>query len=137
MIWVLEIMFEFERIAEQRILDAIARGELDNLPGAGAPLELDDDALVPQEMRLAFRVLRNAGYVPEEVRLRREISDLESIIRHPAGDPAERRALKRLALLRARLASRRGRELAFDVEARCWGKTLEALSLSTARTRNG
>jgi hypothetical protein len=128
-------MFEFERFAEQRILDAIARGELDNLPGAGAPLDLDDDALVPQEMRLAFRVLRNAGYVPEEVRLCREISDLESIIRDPADDPAQQRALNRLALLRTRLATRRGSESAFDLDVRYREKILEALSPSAAKTR--
>ena len=126
-------MFEFERIAEQRILDAIARGELDNLPGAGAPLDLDDDALVPAEMRLAFRVLKNAGFIPEEVRLRREISDLEAIMRDPAGDPAQQRALKRLALLRTRLASRRGRETAFDVEAEYREKVLNALSRPAGR----
>lgn len=121
-------MFEFERIAEQRILDAIGRGELDNLPGAGAPLDLDDDALVPPEMRLAYRVLKNAGYVPEEVRLRREISDLEAIMRDPAGDPAQRRALKRLALLRTRLAGRRGRETSLHMELAYREKILNALS---------
>lgn len=129
-------MFEFERIVEQRILDAIGRGEFDNLPGAGAPLNLDDDALVPPEMRLAFRVLKNAGYVPEEVRLRREISDLESIMREPAGDPAQRRALKRLALLRTRLAGRRGRETALDLQAAYREKILNALSNPAGKKRN-
>ena len=121
-------MFEFERIAEQRILDAIARGELDNLPGAGAPLDLDDDSLVPPEMRLVFRVLKNAGYLPEEMYLRREITDLEAIARSPAENESHRRALKRLALLRTRLAARRGREPSFDLETRYRKKILDALS---------
>ncbi len=128
-------MFEFERIVEQRILDAIGRGELDDLPGAEKPLNLDDDALVPPEMRLAFRVLKNAGYVPEEVRLRREISDLEAIMRDPPGDPAQRRALKRLALLRTRLAGRRGRETALDVEAAYREKILDALSKAAGKNQ--
>lgn len=131
------MMFEFEKIAEQRILDAIARGELDNLPGAGAPLDLDDDALVPPEMRLAYRVLKNAGYVPEEVRLRREIADLESVLREPADDPAQRRSLKRLALLRTRLVGQRGGESAFHLEARYREKILRALSPPGARTEDG
>lgn len=127
-------MFDFERIAEQRILEAIARGELDHLPGAGAPLVLDDDSLVPPEMRLAFRVLMNAGYVPEEVRLRREISDFEAVMRDPGGDPAQRRALKRLALLKARLAARRGREPGFHLEARYREKLLNALAKPRLKT---
>lgn len=121
-------MLNFEKIAEQRILDAIARGELDNLPGAGRPLDLDDDSLVPAELRLAHRMLKNAGYVPEEVRLKREIADLESMVSGPAPDPAQRRALKRLELLKAKLAARRGREPAFEVESAYRWKILEALA---------
>jgi len=59
-------MLEF--IAEQKIAEAIARGELDALPGAGRPLELDDDALIPEELRAANRILKNAGLTPTEVR---------------------------------------------------------------------
>ena len=59
-------MLEF--IAEQRIVEAIAKGELDELPGAGRPLELDDDTLVPEELRVAHRILKNAGVAPPEVR---------------------------------------------------------------------
>jgi len=54
-------------IAERKIAEAIARGEFDNLPGAGKPLELDDDALVPEELRVANRILRNAGFVPPQI----------------------------------------------------------------------
>jgi hypothetical protein len=55
-------------IAEQRIAEAIANGELDDLPGTGKALELDDDALVPEELRVAYRILKNAGVAPPEVR---------------------------------------------------------------------
>ena len=58
----------FDLIAERKIAEALSRGEFDDLPGAGRPLELDDDALVPEDMRMAHRILRNAGYAPEEVR---------------------------------------------------------------------
>ena len=58
-------MLEF--IAEQKIAEAVSRGELDNLPGEGRPLELDDDALIPEDLRLAYRILKNAGFVPPEV----------------------------------------------------------------------
>jgi hypothetical protein len=54
-------------IVEQRIAEALSKGELDALPGAGRPLELDDDALIPEELRLAYRILKNAGCVPAEV----------------------------------------------------------------------
>lgn len=53
-----------EAVAEERIQEAIRRGDFDNLPGTGKPLELDDDLLVPPELRVANRVLKNAGLVP-------------------------------------------------------------------------
>ena len=50
-------------IAEDRIAKAIARGELDNLPGQGRPLDLDDeDPLLPAELRMAKRILKNSGF---------------------------------------------------------------------------
>ena len=88
-------MLEF--IAEQRIAEAIAKGELDDLPGAGRPLDLDDDAHVPEELRLAYRILRNAGYVPPEVETLNQIAQLERIA---VGDAT---AMNKLMLLRAKI----------------------------------
>jgi len=99
-------MLSFERIAEQKILEALARGEFDDLPGAGRRLLLDDDTLVPQDLRLAHRILKNAGFVPPEVEARRRIADLERLLFE--GDDtldaaARARAANKLALLRTRI----------------------------------
>jgi len=89
-----------ESIAERRIGEAVANGELDNLPGAGKPLELDDDALVPEELRCAYRI-------PEERRLRSARaragqSDQSARVPGASGRNRCRRALPRRA--QARLA---------------------------------
>jgi len=60
-------MLALELIAERKIAEAAAQGEFDNLPGAGQPLDLDEDPLVPEEQRMANRILRNAGFKPPEV----------------------------------------------------------------------
>lgn len=99
-------MLVFDIIAEARIAEASARGEFKDLPGAGRPLELDDDRLVPPELRVAYRMLKNAGFVPPEIEARREITGLRAIIASlggESGEPARRRALTRLALLEERL----------------------------------
>ena len=101
-------MSGLDRIAEQREREAIAAGELDDLPGAGKPLVLDDDSGVPPELRAAYRVLRNAGLVPEEVLLRRDIHGLEAAIARLAAGAERSAAQRRLVLLRARLESRGG-----------------------------
>lgn len=61
----------FDRIAEERIARALAAGEFDALPGSGRPLDLGDDLLVPPEVRMANRILKNAGCLPPELEAKR------------------------------------------------------------------
>ena len=92
----------FDILAEQRIADAIRRGEFDHLPGAGRPLDLQDEPLVEPEQRMANRILRNAGVAPAEVLLRREIAELRAQLAGAHGDERER-IRQRLVMLAARL----------------------------------
>ncbi len=80
------------RLVEARIQEARARGELDDLPGAGQPLPDDDLAGLPREERLAARVLRSGRAVPEEVRLLKELETLRAEREH-ATDERERSRL--------------------------------------------
>jgi hypothetical protein len=66
----------YETLIEQRIREATERGEFADLPGAGQPKQLDDDLLVPEEVRVAHRILKNAGYVPPEAQQVSEINQL-------------------------------------------------------------
>lgn len=96
-------MLSFEKIAEQRIAEAVERGELSGLEGEGEPLRLDDDAMIPEELRMANRVLVNAGFLPEGVTLRARIADA-LVEQQAAKEPHHAaRAGKKLALLLARL----------------------------------
>lgn len=92
-----------DALAEARIEQAIARGDLDGLPGAGRPLVLDDDRLIPEELRAAYRILKNAGFVPPEIEARRDVADLVALLATLDDDDAQRRARAKLALLEARL----------------------------------
>jgi len=94
----------FDLIAERKIAEALARGELDNLPGEGRPLELDDDVLIPEELRAAYRILKNAGFVPPEVQALNDIASLERFVNQQEVDAAARaKAVRKLALLRTRI----------------------------------
>ncbi|ATJ81563.1 DnaJ family domain-containing protein [Halomonas beimenensis] len=98
-----------DRLAEAQIRQALERGELDRLPGRGRPLELDDDSLVPEALRAGYRLLKNAGFLPPELELVREIREVESLIARLDHGEERKRACARLNLLRSRLQSR-GRE---------------------------
>ncbi|MFH2104192.1 MAG: DUF1992 domain-containing protein [Chloroflexota bacterium] len=58
------------------IQEAIARGEFDNLPGKGKPVDLSDYFNTPEEVRLAYSVLKSADVLPEEAEILKEITIL-------------------------------------------------------------
>ena len=53
-------------IAEEKIREAQAEGAFDNLPGRGRPLQYEDDSGIPPDLRMAYKVLKNAGCLPPE-----------------------------------------------------------------------
>ncbi len=70
----------FRTIAEGKIREAVLNGEFDNLPNKGKPLDLDDTAHIPEELRAAYTILKNAGVLPEEMELKKEIISLQKMI---------------------------------------------------------
>lgn len=93
------------RIAEAKIQDAMERGDFDALPGRGKPLQFEDMSGVPADMRMGYKILRNAGVAPPEVELRREVYRLDRQI-------AETRDPSAIAELRRR---RRGSDLSLAI----------------------
>jgi hypothetical protein len=68
------------KIAERKIKEAMEKGELDDLPGRGEPLILEDDSRVPEDLRLTYKVLKNADCLPPEIELRKEIRQMEDLL---------------------------------------------------------
>jgi hypothetical protein len=69
---------DFEKIAEEKIKEAMERGEFDNLEGNGKPLRyLDAYFATPESVRLGYSILKNSGFLPEEVTLLKEINSLK------------------------------------------------------------
>ena len=70
----------FERIVEAMIKEAMERGEFDNLPGKGKPIDLTEYFETPEEVRLANSVLKSAGMTSREVDLLKEIAELKQVM---------------------------------------------------------
>src|SRR5512137_400950 len=83
-----------DRLVDEMIRDAMARGEFDNLPGAGKPQSLDSYFAAPEDLRMAWSVLKNAGYLPEEVELMKDVATLRERLAAALSD-AERVKLKK------------------------------------------
>jgi hypothetical protein len=69
-----------DRIVESLIKEAQERGEFDNLPGKGKPIDLSDYFETPEEVRLVQSVLKNAGMTTPEVTLLKEIAGLRQVL---------------------------------------------------------
>jgi hypothetical protein len=82
-------------LAESKIRAAMAEGLFDDLPGKGRPLPLDDLSRVPPDLRMGFKLLRNAGCLPPELEARKEAARLGTLMA-ATGDEAERARLSRL-----------------------------------------
>jgi hypothetical protein len=82
------------KAVEEAIRAARERGEFDNLKGRGKPLDHTEYFSQPEELRVAHHLLRNAGFVPEEVELLREASELRERLR-ACSDESERNRLAR------------------------------------------
>ncbi len=105
----------FEQIVEERIKKAQYKGEFENLNGAGRPLEFSDDRHVPEDLRLAYKILKNADFLPPEIELKKEIHRTEELLANTK-DAAERyRALKKLNFLIMKFNSTRSSDARFDM----------------------
>lgn len=89
----------------------MTQGEFTNLPGAGKPLDLEEYFSTPEELRMAFSILKNANCFPAEVELLRELARLDETLKQTSDD-ATRREVQRTILNRrtelAMMLERRG-----------------------------
>ncbi len=89
-------MIVFQKIIEQRIKDAQKKGDFDNLPGKGEPLEVEDNSHVPEELRLVYKILKNANCVPPEVQLRKDIRVMEDMLEGMKDEKEKYRHIKKI-----------------------------------------
>jgi hypothetical protein len=76
-----DVMWLLDEWVEKHIQQAQNKGEFDNLPGYGKPLQLDDDSAVPEDLRAGYRLLKNAGYLPSELQDRKDALQLADLLR--------------------------------------------------------
>lgn len=113
----------FHPIVEEKILEAQKAGAFDNLPGKGKPLELDDLSWVPEELRVAYHILRNAHLLPPEVDLLKEIHRLEDLLQYIEDESDRRATLKGIQWKMIRLDLLKRRSLPLQT-VRYYGKKL-------------
>lgn len=84
------------KIAEQKIREAMARGEFDNLPFHGQPIIPEDLSGVPEHLRMTYKIMKNAGILPQEMQLKQDIVTLHQLIAACEDDEEKRRMHKKM-----------------------------------------
>jgi hypothetical protein len=107
-------VFLLEIMAENKIREAMAKGEFANLPGAGKPLRIEDDSMIPDDLRVAYKILRNAGCIPPELEVRKEIITLRGLLRTIEDEGAKREKIQELNYKLMKLGVMRRRMVTLD-----------------------
>jgi len=115
----------FEKIVEERILKAQKMGEFENLPGTGKSLAFEDNRFISEELRLAYKILKNADCLPVEIELKKEIKQTEDLLAGMQETSEKYRTLKKLNFLILKLNSTRDTSIAHEMPQVYTGKLVE------------
>jgi hypothetical protein len=112
-----------QRVVEEKIGEAQKAGAFDNLPGAGKPLRLEDLSWVPEDLRVAYTILKNAHVLPPEVELLKQIHTIENLLKYVEDGPQKKDLVKQVQWKMIRLDLLRRRSLDLG-KVRLYGKRL-------------
>jgi hypothetical protein len=124
----------FNKIVEERIRKAQKKGEFKNLKGSGKPLDLLDDQAVAEELRLAYKILKNADCLPPEIELKKEIQQTEELLRGMGDTAAKYRTMKKLNYLIMKLNTLRNTSIEFEAPQKYSDKMIKKLESSASRS---
>ena len=126
----------FIKIVEQRIREAQEKGEFDNLEGSGKPLDLAADQSVAEELRLAYKILKNADCLPPEIELKKEIRQTEEMLTGMSETAEKYRMMKKLNFLILKLNTLRQSSVVFDEPQKYSDKIIKKLESSVSKARD-
>lgn len=117
----------FSKIVEERIRGAQKKGEFKNLEGSGKPLVFEDDRCVSEELRLTYKILKNADCLPPEIELKKDIERTEDLLSGMQDTAEKYRTLKKLNYLIMKLNSIRNISIELDMPQQYSTKLVERL----------
>jgi hypothetical protein len=116
-------------IAERRIAQAIKDGTLNTESWKNKPLPLDKvDAFVPDDLKMAYKILKNSGFVPPEVETRKEVQRLEDLIAATEDEHLRLKQMKKLNVLMMKLDAQRSRPSSIQNDDGYYKKVVEKIT---------
>lgn len=94
-------------IAEQKIAEAMRERDLNSPKWKNKPLPLEDDRFVPDDLKMAYKILKNSGYLPPEIEERKEVKKLEDLIASTEDEHERLKQMKKLNVLLMKVDAKR------------------------------
>lgn len=87
----------FENLVEAKIQKAMEEGVFKNLKGKGKPIDLSKYYGMPEHLRIGYHILKNSGFLPEEVRLKKEMELIKEKMRRCRSEKSKNKLMKELS----------------------------------------
>jgi len=120
-------------IAERRIAQAIEDGTLQTDSWKNKPLPLDDDSFIPDDLKMAYKILKNSGFVPPEIETRKDIQKLEDLISQTEDEHQRVKQMKKLSVLLMKLDNQRSRPASIDTDEEYYRRIVEKVTIRSGK----
>ena len=90
------MLIAWMKLVEKRIKEAEEEGAFDNLPGKYKPIRLEDYSNIPDDLRIAYKILKNAGVLPPELQLKKEILRMEDLLENVSDEKEAYKLIKEI-----------------------------------------
>ena len=105
------------------------RGDFDNLSGRGQKIIFEDDSMVPEDLRMAYKILKNAGYVPQDFLEDKEIVTASELLAAATDEQERYRQMQKLNYLIMKVNTRRRRPVNLEKDQVYYQKVVERTSV--------
>ena len=85
-----------EKFVEEQVRRAIEAGEFDDLAGKGKPIDLRAYFETPEDLRLAYSILKSNNFVPEEVEILKDVDALKKRLEASSDEEKKSRLKKEI-----------------------------------------
>jgi hypothetical protein len=116
-------------IAEQKIAQALQERDLNSPKWKNKPLPLDDDRFVPDDLKMAYKILKNSGYLPPEIEERKEVKRLEDLIACTEDEHERLKQMKKLNVLLMKIDEHRSSPVNIADRQDYYQKIVERITL--------
>jgi hypothetical protein len=116
-------------IAEQKIAQAMQERDLNSPKWKNKPLPLEDDRFVPDDLKMAYKILKNSGYLPPEIEDRKEVKRIEDLIAATEDEHERLKQMKKLNILMMKIDAKRSFSSNISEQQDYYRKVVERISL--------